>query len=395
VSTRSTYDVVIVGGGPAGSATAIRLARRGHHVILLDREQFPRAKPCGECLNPAAVRELEELGVLSRLLALPHEILEGWRISAPSGRFFLGHFPSSAFGIAMQRSLLDAALLDEARIAGAEVRCGCRVADLHWEGREVRGVITDRGSGSERVRARLVIGADGLRSVVMRRLRVGRRAPRLRKVALTAHAGSGPDLGGRGELHITPGGCIGVAAVGAGRVNITVVVQASEARSGLAEGAEIFFDRAMTEHPRLREFIRQDEVLTTGPFDWPVRTAVASGALLVGDAAGYYDPFTGQGIFRALRGAAIAADSAHAGLSGDLATDTALRRYERERRRIFRPGERLQHLIEAVVSREKLFEVAARGLNAAPAVADRLVGVAGDLHPVRSLLDPRLLRALG
>ncbi len=118
MSGRRVRDVVIAGGGPAGSALAIRLARLGHDVLVLDRDAFPRAKPCGECLSPAAIRELDLLGVLPAVMGLPHGRLAGWRIAAPSGSAFSGDFPAETHGLAMRRSLLDAALLDEARSGG-------------------------------------------------------------------------------------------------------------------------------------------------------------------------------------------------------------------------------------------------------------------------------------
>ncbi len=196
----------------------------------------------------------------------------------------------------------------------------------------------------------------------------------------------------RGELHLLRDGCIGVAEVGSGTVNITVVVTAAVAAESLAGDPEGFFDRMVAGHPRLCDRGRSDDVLVTGPFDWPTRSTVAQGALLVGDAAGYYDPFTGQGVYRALHGAALAARHVHAALSGDRPERLALRAYDRDRRRAFAPGERLQHAIEAVVSRTPLIEGAARLLGTAPRAADTLVGVAADLLPVRALLDPRRFR---
>jgi flavin-dependent dehydrogenase len=135
-------------------------------------------------------------------------------------------------------------------------------------------------------------------------------------------------------------------------------------------------------------------VLATGPFDWPTRGAVIDGAAVVGDAAGYYDPFTGQGIYRALRGAALLAETADAALrAGDLSSE-ALAPYEQARRSAFAPGTRLQRLIEVFISRPRLLGAMAERFRRSPELADALVAVVGDLQPVRSLWAPRTLARL-
>ncbi len=161
----------------------------------------------------------------------------------------------------------------------------------------------------------------------------------------------------------------------------------------MAGDAEGFFDRALAAYG-LRGLERVDAVLATGPFDCPVRAAVAPGALLVGDAAGYYDPFTGQGIFRALRGAELAAAALHAALDRGEASAAALAPYERARRRAFGPGERLQRVVEAFVARPAVLAAAARRFERRRDVADALIRVTGDLEPVRSLLHPGLFLRL-
>lgn len=389
--SRGPHEVVIVGAGPAGAALATHLATAGLDVLLLDRDAFPRPKPCGECLNPAAVHALERLGALPAVLAAAPARLRGWRIVAPAGGF-AGGFPEGEQGLALPRAVLDALLLQHARAAGAEVRTGVRVTDLLRAGRRVVGVRATGGAQDE-IRARLVVGADGLRSVVLRRLGLLRRPPRLRKLALTAHVRGVDALGGRGELHAFAWGCVGIADVGDGRANVTVVAAGDEAER-VAGRKQAYFDAVLARLPRLRAAVRDEPVLATGPFDWPTRAAVADGVLLVGDAAGYYDPFTGQGVYRALRGAELAAETIVPALCGGPLGADALRPYERARRRAFAPGERLQHLIEPFVAHPALLSLAARRLARSPAFADALIAVTADLAPVRSLLRPGLLARL-
>lgn len=381
----SAWDAIVVGGGPAGSATAARLAADGHAVLLLDRAAFPRRKPCGECVNPAGVAALRRLGALDRVLAAEPARLDGWRIAAADGRAFLGRFPSGVHGLGLGREVLDALLVDHARDAGVEVRTGAKVVDLRRDGSRVTGVVLEDGT---EIASRVVVGADGLRSIVVRRLELLRRPPRLRKLALTAHVRLAEPLAGRGELRTLAAGCVGIAEVDGGRANVTVVVTGEEMHA-VGGDRDAYFDRALRRCGLDAE--RVDEVLATGPFDWPVRRAVEDGALLVGDAAGYYDPFTGQGIFRALRGAELAADALHAALRGGDTTGAALAPYEKARRHAFGSGERLQHLVEAFVSRPRLLGWAAGRFARRPALGDAIIRATGDVRPVRSLFSPALI----
>jgi geranylgeranyl reductase family protein len=387
--SRETREVVIVGAGPAGSSAAARLAEAGHDVLLLDRAHFPRRKPCAECVNPAGVDALRRLGAWEAVSAAPHSPLLGWRIAPTRGRGFDGSFPDSVAGIAIPREVLDAILVRHAADRGAEVRTGARVVDLlRGASGAVAGVRVQGEGGDREIAARLVVGADGLRSVVLRRLGLLRRRPKLRKLALTAHVTGFHGPPGRGEVRVSGrGACLGVAPVGDGLANVTVVVPGDRADevSGDADG---YFDAALDTYG-FAGLCRVDAVLATGPFDCPIRGAIADGALLVGDAAGYYDPFTGQGIYRALHGGELAAETAHAALCEGDTSVRALAPYERARRRVFGPGERMQRVVEAFVSRPRLLSLVGRRFTARPSLADALIRVTGDVSPVGSLFTPR------
>lgn len=389
-------EVVVVGGGPAGSAVAMRLARAGHDVLLLDRAEFPRRKPCGECVNPAGVAALRDLGMLDAVEAAGPAHLAGWRLRGEGGAGFDGKFTAPLHALGIPRTVLDTLLLDGARAAGVEVRTGTRVADLLREGDGAAGVRAVGPDGEAvDVHARLVIGADGLRSVVVRRLGLLRRGPRLRKVALAAHVRGIDSLGGCGELHLSTDGCAGVADVGDGTANVTVVAYGDEAARVRGDTSG-YFDAALHGYGFV-DAERTEEVMATGPFDWPVRSAISAGAVLVGDAAGYYDPFTGQGIYRALHGAEMAAEVCRAALrkgGAGIVPTAALLPYERARRRAFVPGERVQKLVEAFISRPRLFGAVAGRFTRNPALGNAVIAVTGDVRPARTLLNPALLARL-
>lgn len=395
-------DVIIVGAGPAGAVAALLLARSGRRVTLVERERFPRAKPCGDCLSAAATALLDRLGLLERVMAASPARLDGWRLLSPAGHACGGSF-DGATALALERRRLDTLLLDAAHEAGARLVHG-RVHDLIREdlgGARVAGVRVRPVAGagptkSRELRAPLVVGADGLRSVVARRLGAVRRPPRLRKISLTTH-GTGPaGEQGAGEMHVLDRACFGLAPVGDGRFNLTLVVAGDCApelrRLGPARFFAAWLDRAPAVRERIADATLEKPFLASGPFDCPTRSPVAPGAALVGDAAGYYDPFTGQGVYQAMEGArrlAWALDRVD--IRDPAALDTALAAYARELRRLKRPARLLQRVVEAALARPRRADRVIRRLGRAPAVMDRLVQVTGDLRPVRDLLSPALL----
>ena len=200
------------------------------------------------------------------------------------------------------------------------------------------------------------------RSVMVRRLGLIARAPRLRKLALTAHvaapASDAPTA--CGELHLTRRGCVGIANVGGGHHNVVVVLDAgADALHGRSR--EQAFDEELAATGARPGAERISTVSATGPFDFPTRSSVTDGALLVGDAAGYYDPFTGQGIYRALRGAELAVPVILRAIASGDTSARALRPYHRAQRRAFAPGERVLVIDPGPVDEAHLAAIAAAG----------------------------------
>jgi menaquinone-9 beta-reductase len=400
-------DVIVVGAGPAGATTATLLAARGLHVLLLDRHAFPRPKACGDCLSAGATALLERLGLMDDVLALPHARLRGWRLVSPAGSAFAADFPASdratgstAGALAVERLHLDALLVRRARLAGAEMRERTRVLDVvrNGDGR-IAGVATAAGV----LRAPLVVGADGLRSIIARRAGAVRRPPRLRKLSFTMHLDKqigDPDVG---EMHVGAGFCAGIAAVveDASRFNLTVVAMSDRFGRDAARDPRALITRLLRRLPALAgridpELVAAAELLASGPFDRPVRGAAPGGVALAGDAAGYFDPFTGQGVFQAIAGAELLADAVADALARGRPADLRhpLRQWTRRHDQLVRGARRVQHVVEGVVSRPWLADRVFSRLDRAPGMARTLIAVTGDIAPARRLISPRAMSSL-
>jgi geranylgeranyl reductase family protein len=397
-------DVIVVGGGPAGASTAFALARAGANVMVVDRERFPRDKPCAEYLSPQASRVLHDMGVLAQIEERGPSHLAGMVVRAPSGRQLRGDFAARhgfrGFrdrGLAMRRRVLDAILLDAARRAGARVVEDTQVRDVLRDARgRVRGVLVSRGGSASELAAALVVGADGLRTVVGRRLRLVRSGRFPRRIALVSHWRGIADLGEYGEMHVERDGYVGLAPVDDGLVNVAIVIPASQA-SAIGGDRTQYASAWLARRPHLaKRFVRAvrvSPVVATGPFNVRARRAWAPGALLVGDAADFFDPFTGEGIYAALRGGELAAIAARQALERP-GSDDALRDYERARRAEFGGKWRVERLVGAAVGFPALIERAADTLSRRKDLADLFVGVTGDFVPPREVLRSSYLMAL-
>lgn len=396
------FAALIVGAGPAGSATALRLARGGHGVLMIDKARLPRDKCCSEYASPATLQEIAALGLRHQLDSRPWTALGGTTVVGPRGSQLSGRFadtvplPSGTTGKALPRLLFDAMLHNAARDAGAQLRDATRL--IGWQRRADGGfaVTLECDGRPEVVTARLIVGADGLRSRVARLAGLSRQGA-IKRIAFVAHVQGVKGMNDSAELHVGRHGYLGLNPIDARTTNVAVVVSTRDATAARG-GATAFFWQQVKSFPAVAYRVSSGDivrkVLTTGPFDRHCRSSTADGIALVGDAADFFDPFTGEGIRSALVGARLLIDQVEPLLSRDAAiTSRRLAGYRRARRQEFTGKWFFERVLGYAMLWPWLFDSALHRLHCANLGAT-MVGVAGGFVPLRRLGSRDALRAL-
>lgn len=393
-------EAIVVGGGPGGSTVAAALAEAGHRVLLLDRARFPRHKACSEYVNPGGVAILRSLGIEAEVVAAGAHRMEAMLVHAPAGSRFLANFEGAQPGraaLGLSRYKLDNLLLDRAKAAGVEVRERAHVRAVVYEWNRAVGVEATVGDVRETIYAPLVIGADGHSSVVARDL--GLTAP-LRwpnKTGLVAHYRGVRGLDRWGEIHVGDGFYAGLAPLEDGLTNVAVVANAS-AVSRREGSVDTLFADILARFPAVASKLAGAEqiggIRGVGSMAHRTRRAAGDGYLLVGDAASFLDPFTGEGIYEALRAALLAAPIASGALkAGDTSAD-ALDGYRIARRRAFTAKRQVCWIVQAFVNSPPLMNYVAPRLDERAALGLTLSGVLGNFVPASRALSPLFLARL-
>jgi flavin-dependent dehydrogenase len=393
-------DVAIVGGGPAGAVLAARLAAAGLAVTVFERSAAWHWRAGGVFASPAAVAALDRAGLDGATLAAVARPIPAMRVETPAGVAFRLTYGTETGGrpaVGFDRSRLDPGLLDLAIAVGADVRLGWRVTEVDPAARRL--TVSDPDGGLRQIRASVVVGADGPHSVVARAAGVARRAWLPARIGLTYHlADPDPAAVRDARMRVLRDGYVGIAPVAGGRVNIGIVLGGSWRGALARDGARAVAAAIVAATPPTdgdpatwRHGGPLDTVAGAWPLGHRVTRRAGPGWLLVGDAAGFLDPFTGEGLHRALISTELAAAAivSHArGWSGAMAA------YERAMQRRFLAKDGVSWLVQGFLGQPVLFEYAARRVAARGPVRATMGLVMGDLVPAGRALDPRFLARL-
>ncbi len=318
---RDPWDVIVVGGGPGGAATATLLARQGWRVLCCERERFPRAH-VGESLLPASLPILDMLGVLEAVeregfVEKPGATMVWGRDTAPWSWYFRETNRTHPHAYQVWRPRFDQLLLDNARAAGVEVREGCRVTEVLFDGERAAGVrIAGEAADAGEERARFVVDASGQAGLIARAQSLRRYDDAFRNLAVYAYYEGAthlppPDAGNIFIESTTDGWCWTIPLAG-GRSSVGAVVDSTRGQRGIAElGTEGFYAAQLGLAPRTAAMLatgtRVDGPHVARDWSYVAERLAGEAHVLVGDAACFVDPLFSSGVHLALSSAVLAA----------------------------------------------------------------------------------------
>ena len=358
------FDVAIVGGGPAGSTCAAFCAAAGLRTLVLEREKFPREKVCGDCINPACWLVLEKLELAEQVRNWPHGVVNAVEFIAIGGQKLRVDLPQGEGGmISVKRSLFDHLLLKRASALSAQIREEATVIALDWTAPQNWKI----GIVRETFAARIIVGADGRNSTVAR-LRNLLPRPERERVALQAHIPLPRDFGNRIVLQFLPEGYSGQSPVNDGELNLCLVGK-PQTISSLRTWAEREFNLSADQSWR-----------TITPLTRAPVPAAHENLFFIGDAARVVEPFTGEGIYYALR-------------SGELAASAIAKIIRGEDRRF--PIREFTHAHRAMYRGRLWINRIARAAVLSPRFASHLVGATFMSGPILRSLTRQIVRPVG
>lgn len=389
-------DLLVLGAGPAGIAISLLMAKKGYSAEILDPAFFPRAKICGEFLNPQAVHWLNEQNLCEELRKLNPFPIYGMKIGDAEGRSFTGYYAGydRISGYAIQRKEFDTFLVNKARDAGILLHEGFKAERLLFNGDTVVGVcgVDSNGHRFEK-RARVVIGADGRNNLIGRSFGWVKGIRNLRKYAFQAYFENVPALSNFGEMHLVSGGYLGIAPLDDSLANIALVVDEKAYPNGDANKEEFLLAKIQNSAlgSRFDGLNPVTPVNSIGPLAFEMRRVSGHGTLLIGDTCGFIDPFTGEGINYAFTSATLASGILDASFRSNCFDDAVLALYDQARKATFRKRILLSKMLKRLIPRPGISALLVKRFAEDTDLANTIVSAVGSAAPVEQVLSLRFL----
>ena len=392
ISFKNKYDVIVVGGGPAGSTTGALLAEKGHDVLILEKEKFPRYH-VGESLMPFCYFPLERLGLVDRLMesANPRKycvqfVRQDGFLSQPF--YFFQHFdhPSSTTW-QVWRSEFDKMILDKARENGASVLEETQAKSLIKSENRVEGVVMEsKDLGELELRAPLVIDASGRDCFAAHKEKWMVRDPELKKIALwTYYKGAKRDPGldeGATTVAYLPGkGWFWYIPLSGDMVSVGIVAEHQYLFNGTTKDHAEIFQREVQNNEWIKEHLAEGEQTgeyrVTGDYSYRNRYCAIDGLALAGDALGFLDPVFSSGVFLALKSGVMLADEVDSALRKNQPLNASC--FENYGKRMQSSIETMRKIVYAFYDENFSFgDLVKRGYHLRAALTDCLIGNVDD-----------------
>jgi flavin-dependent dehydrogenase len=399
ISLKKNYDAIVVGGGPAGSSTAALLAEKGHDVLVVEKEKFPRYH-VGESLMPFCYFPLERLGLIDTLMesANPRKycvqfVRQDGFLSQPF--YFFQHFdhPSSTTW-QVWRSEFDKMILDKARSNGATVMEETKAKKLIKSGDRVEGITVESAElGSLDLHAPIVVDASGRDCFAAHKQKWMVRDPELKKIALwTYYKGAkrdpGLDEGATTVAYLPNKGWFWYIPLSGDMVSVGIVAERDYLFNGSTKDHEEIFQREVLNNEWIKEHLadaeQTGEYRITGEYSYRNRYCASEGLVLAGDALGFLDPVFSSGVFLALKSGVMLADEIDLALK---AGDLSAKSFDRYGKRMQSSIETMRKIVYAFYDKDFSFgDIAKRGDHLRAALTDCLIGNVDD-NEFRELFD--------
>lgn len=384
------HDIIIVGAGPAGSLSAHLLARSGFDVLVFEKQRRVKRKVCGEYLCPLGVDLLRDLK-LDSLIENFNDV-KGMNIFSPKGKMLETNFPKTKkenWGKSLNREKFDNSLIETAQMSGANYLFESIVVSVIWNASYWSVEVLNKDGDHTIYKTRLLIAADGASSIICKKLNITANKRIEDKVAIHCWIDKKVEFEKKGQMHLfEDGSYIGVDPTGESEINLSLVCDKNLLKS------------FKTTQDLLRHYISKSKCLkrqipilddsvkvyVVATLNHETKKVLYPNLALVGDAAGFIDPLTGEGIFNALWTSRQLCQELVKN-TNSLSYDSSLASYFKSKSYFFRQKRLLNYFFQWLITKNFLIEITAKFLSKNKKRADSFVGIIGNIYkPIDGLI---------